>query len=76
MNPDINITIESIPNNKLNQKQIRNRFVIQLITTFCIVGFCIYSIISTGKLPEKDNIIYCLFGGISTLWIPPPKLYK
>lgn len=75
----VNIDVSSIPNSTVDlsnqKKEIRNRFIIQILTTLTIIAFCIYSILSEGKLPDKDSLIYALLGGISGLWIPSPKVF-
>lgn len=75
----VNIDVSSIPNQTVDlanqKKEIRNRFIIQILSTLTIIGFCIYSILSEGRLPNKDSLIYALLGGISGLWIPSPKVF-
>jgi hypothetical protein len=77
----INIDLENEEPDTTNEAeteniQIRNRFIIQLITSLTIIGFCIYSIVAEGKLPNKDSLIYAMLGGTSALWLPSPKVLK
>lgn len=77
----INIELDQIPPpDKLEPiidpecTQVRYRFIIQLLSTLGIIGFCTYSIASTGELPDKDNLVYSMLSSSIFLWIPPPKV--
>lgn len=79
---DIVINIDMIPqeqeqtqNCDAQKKEIRNRFIVQIFSTTAVIGFCVYSIISDGKLPNKDSIIYMLLGGLGGLYLPAPKVF-